>query len=366
MKAILFIFLVLILASCGDQQIPEDVQPDTAVMNSDLKRLRSEVIFHDSVVVGPMVTRTVTRTIESSGRISLPPNGMHTLHSTSEGYVGTFHLIPGDAVSRGALLFTVSHPGIVEKQRLLLETAAERDLARKDLSRKEELIRSNATSAVAFEEASARAGILEARYQGLRAELELRGVDVKALLDKGEFQSEIRILSPVRGIIDEIYVHPGQMVSPNDPLVSIVNRSNMHIELQVLARHAADIKPGQKVTFTLPGQQDRLTAKVIQVNAQLNPDTETLNVHADPENHNLPGLIPGMFVRAQVELDNIPVTGLPEEAVVQQDGIYYVYGLDDQYIVKEALSTFKKVGNMVEIDSLPYQEFILKGAYYME
>lgn len=366
MRAILNICLALVLTSCGNQPGPDEANVEIAEMSTESRRLRSEVSFHDSIAIGPLVHRTIPRTIESSGRIALPPNAMHTLHSSSGGYVSNFNLIPGDAVSRGTLLFTVTHPNIVEKQRLFLETTAERELAQKDFARKQELIKSNATSAVAFEEASARAKVLEARYRGLRAELDLWGIDADALIENGELQSTIRITAPVRGIIDEVYVHPGQMVSPDDPLVSIVNRSNLHLELQVLARFASSIKSGQKVSFSLPGSQDRYMAKVIKVNPLLDSDTETLNVHADPEERALSKLIPGMFVRAQVELDSASITGLPEDAIVQQEGVYYAYGLDDQYIEKIPLTSVQKVGDMMVFDSIPFREFVIKGAYYME
>ncbi|HLT93286.1 MAG TPA: efflux RND transporter periplasmic adaptor subunit [Membranihabitans sp.] len=366
MKSIWYIGIALFLAACSSSH--QEIEETTASvdMGWSMKKLRGEVPLHDSVFIGPLMHRTVARTIESTGRIDLPPNAIQTIHSVSGGYLSTFNIIPGDIVSKGKVLFALTHPGIIEKQRLFLETKAERDLAQKDYNRKKDLWASRATSAVIFEEAEAKLRILEARYQGLQKELEMWGIDMHALAQGGNLQSDINVVSPVQGIVDEIFVHPGQMVSPDEPLIRIVNRRVLHLELQILARHASEIKKGQKVTFSLPGRQDMYTARVLQVNPQLDSETGTLNVHAHPDDVALEILIPGVYVQAKIELDSAEVVGLPQDAIVEQEGVYYAYGVSDEYIEKLPLTSVERLGNMVVFDPLPYSQFVIKGAYYME
>lgn len=362
MKKIFYLMVAMILASCGAST--EQGQAESEEM--EILRVRSDIMANEAIRTGPLVTRKVVQSVEGSGRVVVPPNGLHTLHSPTEGYISDFKFHPGDAVSRGAVLLTVSHPGLIEKQRLFLETSIELDMAKKDLDRKTELRKSNATSEVTYEQADSRVMLLNARYLGLRRQMELWGIDVDRLQSENWFQNEIQIVSPISGVIDEIQVHPGQMVSPNDPVMSIADLRNLQLDMQVLARHASAIKEGQKVDFTIPGEDVGYTAKIYRISPQMNPGNETLKFHARPNKDALGQLIPGMFVQARIQLDSTAVTGLPAEAVVRQEGVYYAYGIDNEQVVKEALSSVKRLGDLVVFDSLPYEEFVIKGAYYLE
>ncbi|HLW49848.1 MAG TPA: efflux RND transporter periplasmic adaptor subunit [Sphingobacteriaceae bacterium] len=361
MKAIFYLVVAVFLAACGSQ--PEPTIEENTEENP---RLRSEIEANEAIEIGPLITRSVVNTVESSGRVTLPPNGIHTVHSSTEGYVSDFKFQPGDKVSKGTELVTITFPGLIDNQRLFLETEVELERAQKDLNRKDELRKSNATSVVAFEEAESRVRLLEARSKGLRKQLELWGINIDRLLLDHDYQNAVRIVAPIGGVIDEIFVHPGQMITPEDPIMNIATLKNLHLDLQVLARHASAIRLGQKVEFTLPGETQTRSAVISKINPQMNPGNETLNFHAHPDQGSGDKLIPGMFVKAQIKLDSIRVSGLPVDAVIRQEGLHYAYGLDNDQVVKQVLQSVERLGDLVVFDSLPYREYVIKGAYYME
>lgn len=361
MKAIFYLVGAVILIACGPQ--PE---PITEENTREMFRLRSEIETNEAIEIGPLITRSVVNTVESSGRVTLPPNGIHTVHSSTEGYVSDFKFQPGDKVSKGTELVTITFPGLIDNQRLFLETEVELERAQKDLNRKDELRKSNATSVVAFEEAESRVRLLEARSMGLRKQLELWGINIDRLLLDHDYQNAVRIVAPIGGVIDEIFVHPGQMITPEDPIMNIATLKNLHLDLQVLARHASAIRLGQKVEFTLPGETQTRSAVISKINPQMNPGNETLNFHAHPDQGSVDKLIPGMFVKGQIKLDSTRVSGLPVDAVIRQEGLHYVYGLDNDQVVKHVLQSVERLGDLVVFDSLPYREFVIKGAYYIE
>lgn len=361
MKAIFYLVGAVILIACGPQ--PE---PITEENTREMFRLRSEIETNEAIEIGPLITRSVVNTVESSGRVTLPPNGIHTVHSSTEGYVSDFKFQPGDKVSKGTELVTITFPGLIDNQRLFLETEVELERAQKDLNRKDELRKSNATSVVAFEEAESRVRLLEARSKGLRKQLELWGINIDRLLLDHDYQNAVRIVAPIGGVIDEIFVHPGQMITPEDPIMNIATLKNLHLDLQVLARHASAIRLGQKVEFTLPGETQTRSAVISKINPQMNPGNETLNFHAHPDQGSVDKLIPGMFVKGQIKLDSTRVSGLPVDAVIRQEGLHYVYGLDNDQVVKHVLQSVERLGDLVVFDSLPYREFVIKGAYYIE
>ncbi|MBK7870065.1 MAG: efflux RND transporter periplasmic adaptor subunit [Saprospiraceae bacterium] len=82
----------------------------------------------------------------------------------------------------------------------------------------------------------------QARYKGLKAELELLGISVKTLENTGEIQSSISFYAPVNGYITKVNINNGKLVSPNDLLFEIVDRSHVHLELQVFAKDVPNSK----------------------------------------------------------------------------------------------------------------------------
>ncbi|NNK81443.1 MAG: HlyD family efflux transporter periplasmic adaptor subunit, partial [Flavobacteriales bacterium] len=238
-------FISLMLA-CNTAVEPITAENDAAI---DIESLLES---NQKIRIGPVITKSMNRIIECSGRIDVPPSEFISVHSRIKGVIDKVNYLPGDKVSRGDGLFVINDPELVERQRILAETHAKFEQVEKEYDRQKLLYESGATSLKKFENISAERKLLRARFDGLSAELQLIGVDTKPLLEEGSFSTYVIIRSPSNGYVHDVKVNKGQMISPEDVLLEMANDEHIHLELQVLSKDVTSVGLDQKVSFRIP------------------------------------------------------------------------------------------------------------------
>ncbi len=108
----------------------------------------------------------------------------------------------------------------------------------------------------------------------------------------GQKQKELSrdILAPISGMVKNVYVRPGQIVSPNSMLALVVDYKFLKMTLQINNRKLKYIRIGQKVVLTNVGDQMIGYVRKISGNGQIQIIfRNTLNAH--PVSHPIPGYI---------------------------------------------------------------------------
>jgi cobalt-zinc-cadmium efflux system membrane fusion protein len=345
---------------------------DTMIdQNEDSKEMQSLSIDNISqsdsrVTIGNIQKRKVNDKIMCTGMIELPPTEIISIHSKSEGFIKDIRYIPGDYVKKGAFLFSVLNNNLVEKQRHLLESKAEYSLAKKDFTRKQELLQNEATTQRAYDESLGRKELLEAKYLGLYKELELFGIDVVSLEKEYKFQSIINVYAPRAGHIHKVTANLGMMISPHDEIMEIANNEHMHLELHVLSKDVPNISIGQEVTFTLPNNGQKFIAEVHKINPMIDEETSTLNVHCHIDDEGSLRIKPGMFANAIINLEEKEVNGLPIEAVKKEGTEYYLYEVEGQMLKKRLILNPILINGFITFDATGINQVVTDGAYYIE
>jgi cobalt-zinc-cadmium efflux system membrane fusion protein len=365
-KTGLLVLVGLLLIAChgtkDSQLVSEEVQEDQAVSLS-VKDIQESI---PALKIGTLQRKILKQNIKCTGRVEVPHFEMHAVHSKSEGIVQSMKYIPGDYVKKGAVLFKITNPELIEKQRVFLETKALLTLANKELVRKEFLQKENATSQKSLDEASSTKELLTAKYAGLKNELNVLGINVKALEEEQSFQSQIFVRAARSGYIHKVLVNNGQMISPHDRLMEIANNSHIHLELQVLSKDVSKLKVGQHINFTLPNNPKRFSANIEKLNPMIDPETGTLNVHCHIAKEDLDDIVIGMFVNAEIEVDSIEVQGLPLDAVVKEGSEYFAYVVENDRFKKQILQDIKLYDEFVSFSGLTNDQLVIAGAYYVE
>jgi cobalt-zinc-cadmium efflux system membrane fusion protein len=115
----------------------------------------------------------------------------------------------------------------------------------------------------------------------------------------------------------------------------IVNTEHLHAELTIFEKDIMQIKEGQKVFFTLGNEATQRTAHVHLIGREIRPDRSVqIHCHIDKEDKQL---IPGTYLKAQIETTNEQAPALPNEAIVGYEGKDFVF-------VQTATLTFEMVG----------------------
>ncbi|MEJ7667132.1 MAG: efflux RND transporter periplasmic adaptor subunit [Hymenobacter sp.] len=110
-------------------------------------------------------------------------------------------------------------------------------------------------------------------------------------------------LPPLPASCNAASINPGRYVGPQDILVEVLNRDDLHLELKVFEKDVAQVHPGQKILFKSreAGRPDEvLTARVFLVGQAFDDDARTVRVHAhlEPERTDL---LPGQFIAARIQ-----------------------------------------------------------------
>jgi len=111
-----------------------------------------------------------------------------------------------------------------------------------------------------------------------------------------EMEAYLRIAAPFDGVITARHAHPGALASPDSgALLELEQVSRLRLVLPVPEAEFGVIRPGRKLTFTVPSHPGRtFTAVIARIPRSLDPATRTMPVELDVSN--LSGLLaPGMY-----------------------------------------------------------------------
>ena len=363
MKNIISILIILVvLISCqtknkdNTQALEQENKPSTSITNSDV----------DKVKFGPLQSRSYQQKVQCTGMIEIPATDITAIHSKIEGSIEFMKYLPGDFISKGSLLFKIANPELLIQQRELLETAEKLSFSNKEYERKAELFNAGAINEKEYLAVESNRKLLTASYNGLKKELEILGINTKALLEKMEFQASIPIYARNSGFVQGVNVVKGQYISSSEPLLIMANNDHIQLELQVLSKDVPLISKGQMVEFTLPKNKKILHAEIVKVNPLINTDNGTLQVYCRIKNDDCSFIIPGMFVNATITVSDLEVQGLPLNAIIKEGQQYFAYKKTVDGLEKIPLSHAEIKNDFVVFKADVQDTFVIAGAYYVE
>jgi len=210
--------------------------------------------------------------------------------------------------------------GANEAQANLAAAKAQKDLAEQECQRTEELLKKGAITKSEYDRQMTQC--TSAREQVAAATAR------SSMMAKSVADGLVR--APFDGVVSEKMISPGEWVAPGKPLFTLVKDDPLKVSLSVPEAAADKIKEGEKVILRkVTDVSDKGDAKfpysavVSRLSAEIGR-TRSLIVDATVDNPH-EGLIPGMFVEAEVVLATEPHVVVPETAVVKRGKQYAVY-----------------------------------------
>lgn len=99
--------------------------------------------------------------------------------------------------------------------------------------------------------------------------------------------SKTKIISPFKGIIDEIKGKKGQILTPYvTPVLRIINLDKMYVEALVPENHLPNIKIGSEAIVNIPVLNLSQKTKISQTGNYINPNNRTFRIEAPLNNSN--------------------------------------------------------------------------------
>lgn len=164
---------------------------------------------------------------------------------------------------------------------------------------------------------------------------------------------KLNIRAPFSGIIVELPYHtPGVRVDAATAIATMMDYSNLIMEVDFPEKDLADLSTGQHVqviNYTLP--DDTLTARISQLSPAVNPDTRSFKGLITVKNPDLL-LRPGMFAKANVivsSLDSAVV--LPKDIILSKERGHAIFVVEKGLARERIISFGLENPNEVQITS---------------
>jgi len=240
----------------------------------------------------------------------------------------------GDRVNRGQRIAKIEDEEILEQVRqaeaafevakaTIRQREADLELAKTNVERSRNLFQRQLLPQQTLDDA-------EAKYQSAQAALDLaraQNTQSQARLDELRItQQNTIITSPVNGFVARRAVDPGAFVSPNSPLVDVVDITRVRMVANIVEKDLKQIGVGDTARVQVdafPGED--FMGRIARVSPVLDPSTRTAPIEVEIANPQY-RLKPGMYARVGIVTESHPnALVVPTNAVVDVNGTRGVY-----------------------------------------
>jgi cobalt-zinc-cadmium efflux system membrane fusion protein len=324
---------------------------------------------------GSLSSIKVNDYVKATGSLGLPPNAYSSVSAKTNGIIrGTKKFVEGNYIKKGAVIAYLENADLIVTQQDYLEAQAQLHLKRLEVERQNTLVESNAGVTKNLQNAQAEVSVLEAKTQGLAKQLSFLGISTSNL-SPSNIQQQIAIVAPMSGYISKINFHNGMYAQSSVSLMDIISSEHLHLELDVFEKDIANIKKGQKISYTVPALGQTIYYGTVDViGKEFNSNSKTIRIHGHLDGTK-PTFLKDLFINAKIYLNDVESSALPENAIINDGGNSFIYvanekANDDEIeFEKKAViagATDNGFTAVKLIDTIPDgMQIVTIGAYYV-
>lgn len=357
------ILAVILFNACSNSSAEQQSEEKAANTNETLVQLTAEQAKNIGLQTGTVSVKNISGSLKLSGQIDVPPQNLVSVSIPLGGYLKSTQMLPGTQVRKGQLLAIMEDPQYIQLQQDYLNAKNKLAYAGKEYERQKELNSSKASSDKVLQQSESEFRSISIELKALAAKLSLIGINPQRLTENSISRS-VGIHSPINGYISRVNVNIGKYVTPSDVIFELVNPTDIHLNLMVYEKDLGKIAIGQKViVYSNASPDQKYDTKIILLSHSLN-ENRIAEVHCQFEKYDKK-LVPGMYMNAEIQLDNNQGKVLPDDAIVSFENKDYVF-------VQEGNSSFRMTpiqkgqsenGLTVVGDGLEGKRIVTVGAY---
>lgn len=294
MKRIILPVLLFTLAACSDTKQTSNVGENATIADT--------VVMADSVQQVDAITAATSKAnqVSFNGTIVLSPQRQATVALTMGGVVRNTTLLPGQSVSKGAVLATLENPDFITLQQTYLDSHAQAEYLSTEYERQQTLSAEQAASQKKLQQSKADYLSMKSRLEATAAQLSLLGVSPETLLRKG-IQPLLQVKAPISGYISYVAMNVGKYIQPGEALCEVIDKTAPMLCLTTYEKDLADMKVGSPVQFRVNGMgNETFNATIVSIGQKVDEVSRSLEVYArvNEANHQFR---PGMYVMARIK-----------------------------------------------------------------
>jgi membrane fusion protein, multidrug efflux system len=345
MKKILAITLTLIigLSACqsksegGDKTaLLAELKKKQADLTAQITAIEKELSAADTTTKQKIFPVTVTSLtpsvfnhyVELQGAVVADDE--YFLNAKVPGTITSMNLKVGDRVRVGQVVANIDDDML---QQQMNEMEKRYELAKDIFEKQESLWKQNIGSEVQYLSAKNNKESLE-----------------KAMATLAKSREYYRIVVPISGVVDEVNLRLGQVVSPGIPLAKVVNFSKLKFKADVPESYAGKVRAGNSVVVTFPDLNKDMNSKISYIGSSVNPMNRTVKVEV-PLRANEANLLPNMAGILKVaDYSNSNAYSIPINVLRKDlDGRDFVFLESDGKVMKASVKVGQYYGDTAEI-----------------
>lgn len=291
----------------------------------------------------PPTTMALPQRIEFSGALVAPDTAM--VRAKAAGTLLALEVQEGDHVRAGQSLGRIDVTDLASR---VAERTANLEAAKTALAQAERTHRSNVgladdkfISPIALE--NSRSSLDTAKAQVNAAQASLESVRV-ALRDAS-------LVAPINGIVAKRHVVPGEKVSPEQQVVTIVDLHRLELAGQVGTQEVSKLSAGMPVEVRIEGVAAPVKGQLARIAPAAEAGTRSIGVAVRLDNPK-EALRAGQYAVASVQLgDAQPRLTVPVAAISTASGQEYVWTVEDGKLIRRTVTTGRRdpVAGRVEV-----------------
>ena len=329
-----------LVIGCQDERSPEQqleaLRAERASIDEQIRTLETELAADAGNGTAIPVTAHATRegsfhhfvdvkgTIDSRTTIDVAPQ--------MGGRVIAVHVVNGQFVQKGALLIELDAEAL---RRNIAEVETQLEFAKTLYEKQKRIYEQKAGSEIQYLQAKTNKESLERRLEALGEQLEM-----------------MSLTAPTSGHVDNLVPAVGEMVMPGMPALTIVNRGDMRVVVDLAESYIKSVDEGDSVMIVIPGLDLEISSRIGTVSRTINPVNRTFRIEV-PLN-NVPSTV-RPNTTADVRINDITVDStisIPLESILREGNEQYVYQINaDGTVNKRAITTGLVSGGDVEVTS---------------
>ena len=158
------------------------------------------------------------------------------------------------------------------------------------------------------------------------------------------------VTAPINGVVANKTATIGQVVAAGTPLMTVQDTSKVYAVINIEQKDLGRVQIGQKARVTLDAYPETVFNGLVEV---MNPDAGTgsrmFKTKIIIENSEAK-LHPGMFAKVDVVTDgSVKVLTVPQSAVLQKQGISYVFAVENSKAVRKQIEIGEVANNTIVV-----------------
>ncbi len=309
----------------------------------DGKKPEPPLEFVAREVVQPALVR-LPALIEFSGPLVAPQTAM--LRAKAGGTLVELRVAEGHRVTAGQTLGRIDMAEIasrVAERNAMLESArAALAQAERTHASNERLAQQNFISPIALENSRAALETARANLNAAQASLDTTRVAMRDAL----------ITAPIAGIVAKRHVLPGEKVSPEQQVLTIVNLATLELAGTVGTHEVGRLTPGMPVQVQVEGVSEVAPGRIARIAPAAEPGTRSIGVTIELQNPK-EALRAGQYALVRTTLpDDTERLTLPAAAVGNTAGQDHVWVIESGTLARRAVTLGRRDGREGRIEVL--------------